>query len=206
MAQLELLPVAPRTHICWDPVPAACLALLSWSSASPTLLLAKSFPTLQQPPPAVLPAAGILDSLALYLCRRKPQSWSWRDSRWHSWGGQPPTLWRMELIWCCTTGFTFAKDFRQDRFLPEWGKCYLVCWGSETLACLNTRSSVPGFCVPGPSGSPPTFLQHILNTQIIAISHLHEVHTFMLCFPLGFSHVLSQKQIFVLAKFPSVPV
>lgn len=64
MAQLELLPVAPRTHICWDPVPAACLALLSWSSASPTLLLAKSFPTFQQPPPAVLPAAGILDSLA----------------------------------------------------------------------------------------------------------------------------------------------
>lgn len=36
MAQLELLIVAPRSHICWDPAPAACLALLSWNNSSPT--------------------------------------------------------------------------------------------------------------------------------------------------------------------------
>lgn len=74
MAQLELLIVAPRSHICWDPAPAARLALLSWSSAFPTLLLAKSFPTFQQPPPAVLPGAGIPDNVTLSLHRRKPQS------------------------------------------------------------------------------------------------------------------------------------
>lgn len=119
MAQLELLPVAPRTHICWDPVPAACLALLSWSSASPTLLLAKSFPTFQQPTPAVLLGAGILDNLALSLCRRKPQSWSWRDSLWHSWGGQPPTLWRMELIWSVQGSLLQNTSGKTDFFQSE---------------------------------------------------------------------------------------
>lgn len=74
MAQLELLIVAPRSHICWDAAPAACLALLSWSSASPTLLLAKPFPTSQQAPPAALPGAGIPGTLTLSLHRRRPQS------------------------------------------------------------------------------------------------------------------------------------
>lgn len=54
-----------------------------------------------------------------------PERGLWWDSLWHSWGGQPLTLWRMELIWHCTTGYTAAKtsgkmNFFQSEETASW--------------------------------------------------------------------------------------
>lgn len=118
MAQLELLIVAPRSHICWDSAPAACLALLSWSSASLTPLLAKPFLAFQQPPPAVLPGAAIPDNLTLST-GGSPRAWSVMGfSVTQLRGAASDTLKDgahlilYNWVHCC-------KDFGEDEFLPE---------------------------------------------------------------------------------------
>lgn len=114
MAQLESLTVAPRSHICWDPAPAACLALLSWSSASPSLLLAESFPTFQQ-------RSREQESRTTWHSPQEeaPERGLGWEELWHGRGGQPLTLWRTELIWYCTTGYTSAKTSGKMNFFQS---------------------------------------------------------------------------------------
>lgn len=142
MAQLELLTVAPRSsHICWDPAPAACLALLSWSSASPT------------PNPSRRCSSHLQQHSWGQESRTSCHSPSTGGSPW-VWcvmgfsvtqlRGQPLTLWRMELIWYCTSGYTSAKTSGQMNFFQSEEN---ATWFAEAwLACIHRALCQDSVC------------------------------------------------------------
>lgn len=150
MAQLELLIVAPRSHICWDPAPAACLASLSWNSSSP--------------PPR--------SSLSPYLCSSschqqcscgrwildKPDTQTWvSPTVWSVMGfavtqlrGQPLRSWRMEPIWYL---YNSVQKLHCRWFSSIVKKMlYGMLRLKNTLACVDTPSSMPvraySICMP----------------------------------------------------------